>query len=250
MLVKKDADYERYLRLRAVGKKLNSELIRLLQKKDIHRCGKDLGLLKKNTLIFDSEDNLPILMDYCIHNPSGKKSCIDVYIEQSSLEQVSDEMMMLKAFRESFFSICQVNRTEKGDLCYVEDILRRQHIVLMDVGLGSSAVPGILIAARLMKMPSSNYYMTTGAPVPIQEKQAIDAVETILRKFIHPIESGNLSHTQANSLGKQVIRLLLRQDNENTRLADPEEHEQALRKSHFRRRLSIRKPVFEPSGQQ
>jgi hypothetical protein len=97
------------------------------------------------------------------------------------------------------------------------------------VGFGSSAVPGVLIAARLMKMPASNYYMTTGAPVPIREKWAIDAVGTILRKFTHPIESGNLSNTQANSLGKQVIRLLLRQDNENTRLADPEEHEQALR---------------------
>jgi hypothetical protein len=104
----------------------------------------------------------------------------------------------------------------------------------MDVGFGSSAVPGILIAARLMKVPARNDYMTTGAPVPIQGRQAMDAVETILRKFIRPIESGTLSHTQANSLGKQVIRLLLRQDNENTRFADPEEHEQALRESHFR----------------
>ena len=62
MLVKKDADYERYLRLRAVGKKLNSELIRRVQKKDIHRCGKDLGLLKKNTLIFqkiDAREKIP-----------------------------------------------------------------------------------------------------------------------------------------------------------------------------------------------
>jgi hypothetical protein len=80
-----------------------------------------------------------------------------------------------------------------------------------------------------MTMPASNYYMTTGAPMRIQEKWALDAVETSLRKFTHPIESGNLSNTQANSLGKQVIRLLLQQDNENTRLADPEEHEQALR---------------------
>jgi hypothetical protein len=229
MLVEKDVDYERYIRLRAVSKKLNLELTRRLQKKEIYRCGKDLGLLSKKTLVFSSEDDVGFLMDYCIHNPSGKKSCIDVYIEQSSFEQVSDEMMMLKALRGSFFSIFHVNRTGKGYLCYAEDILRQQNIALIDVGFGSSAVPGILIAARLMTMPASNYYMTTGAPMRIQEKWALDAVETSLRKFTHPIESGNLSNTQANSLGKQVIRLLLQQDNENTRLADPEEHEQALR---------------------
>jgi hypothetical protein len=68
--------------------------------------------------------------------------------------------------------------------------------------------------------------------MPIPEDQAI---EMVLRKYSHQIESGNLSHTQANSLGKQVIRLLLRQDNKNARFADPEEHERALSESHFRR---------------
>jgi hypothetical protein len=229
MLVEKDADYERYIRLRAVSKKLNGELTRRLQKKELYRCAKDLGLLRKKTLVFSGEDDVNILMDYCINNSSGKKSCIDRYIEQSSFDQLSDEMMMLKALRGSFFSICQVQRTEKGYLCYAEDILRQQRVALADVGLGSSAVPGLVIAARLMKMPASIFHMTTGAPVPIREQWAIDAVGTILRKFTHSIESGNLSNTQANSLGKQVIRLLLQQDNENTRLADPEEHEQALR---------------------
>jgi hypothetical protein len=173
--------------------------------------------------------------DGLLHSQSvRKKSCIDVYIEQSSLEQVSYEMLMLKALRESFFSIFQVNRTAKGYRCHPEDILRQQHIVLMDVGLSTSAVTGVLIASRLIKMPASNYCMTTGAPLRIQDKWALNAVKMILRKFIHPIESGNLSNTQANSLGKQVIRLLLQQDNDNIRLADPEEHEQALRKSNIR----------------
>ena len=226
-------DYVRYKRLRAVSKELNSKLTQCLHKKELYRGAKDLGLLRKKTLVFNSLDHASVLMDYCIHNPSGKKSCIDLYIEQSSLEQVSDEMMMLKALRESFFSIIQVHRTEKGYLCYVGDVLRDQDIVLADVGLGSSSAPGILVAARLMKIPGSNYFMTTGAPMQIQDKWAIDAINAILSNYIHPIESGNLSVTQANSLGKQVIRALLRQDNGNLRLADPEEHEEALRESHL-----------------
>ena len=228
-----DDDYMRYKRLRALGKQLNSRLIQRLHKKEIYRGAKDLGLLRNKTLVFNSVDDASVLMDYCIHNPSGKKSCIDLYIEQSSLEQVSDEMLLLKALRESFFSIVQVRRTEKGYLCYVQDVLRDQDIVLADVGLGSSSALGLLIAARLMKIPGSNYFMTTGAPMQIQDKWVIDAIDAILSNYIRPIESGNLSVTQANSLGKQVIRALLRQDNGNLRLADPEEHEEALRESHL-----------------
>ena len=102
MLIEKDGDYERYMRLRAVGKELNSKLADGLQKKDINRCGEDLGILKKNILIFENEDDVAVLREYCIHNPSGKKSRIDHYIEQSSLEAVSDEVMLLKALREAF----------------------------------------------------------------------------------------------------------------------------------------------------
>ncbi len=229
MVIENDAEYKRYKRLHAVGEKLNSELVRLLQKKDIHRCGKDLGLLKKGTLVFENEDDLGVLMDYCINNPSGKKSCIDLYIEQSSLEPISDEMLLLKALRESFFSLFMVNRTEKDYLCHVVDILRRQDIRLMDLGLGSTAIPKTLVAARLMKMPASDYYITTGAPIGVRDKQSIDVVEWVLSKFTQSIESGNLSRTQANSIGKQVTRALLRVKSKNMILGDPEEHEEALR---------------------
>jgi hypothetical protein len=132
--------------------------------------------LQKKTLIFDHENAVAALMDYCIHNPSGKRSCIDRYLGRSSLDPVSDEMMILKALRESIYTIFQVDRTEKGYLTYAKDILWRQNIVLIDVGLGSTARPGALIAGRLMKMPSNDYYMTTGAPMMVQEKHAIVAV--------------------------------------------------------------------------
>ncbi len=231
MVLEKDTDYERYMRLRTVNMNINSELTRLLHKKEISRCAKELGLLRKKTMVFNNEDDLSVLMDYCIHNPSGKKSCIDVYLERSSFDPVSDEMMMLKALRESFFSIYQVNWTEKGYLCHVEDILREQNIELIDVGLGSSAPPGMLVAARLIKMPATRCYMTTGAPMLIREQHAIDAVAATLRAFARAIDGGNLSQTQANAIGKRVTRALLRQENENTRLADPKEFEQVLRRS-------------------
>jgi hypothetical protein len=75
-----------------------------------------------------------------------------------------------------------------------------------------------------MKMPASDYYMTTGASIGVREKQAIDVVEWVLSKFTQPIESGNLSRTQVNSIEKQVTRALLRVKSKNMILGDPEAH--------------------------
>jgi hypothetical protein len=233
MLLDNDNDYERYMRLRTVSKKLGAELTRLLHKKEIYRCGKELGLLREKTLIFDNENDVAVLMDYCIHNPSGKKSCIDLYMERSSLDPVSDEIMVLKALRESFYSIFQVDRTEKSYLTYAKDILWRRSIVVIDVGFGSSAPPGVLIAARLMKMPATDYYMTTGGPMVVQEKHAIDAVSITLSAFSESIERGDLSLRQASAIGKRITRVLLQQENKNMMLAEPSEHERALRNSDF-----------------
>jgi len=111
-----------------------------------------------------------------------------------------------------------------------------RYIRLRAVGkkLNSTAVTGTLVAARLMKIPASECYMTTGAPIGVREKQAIDVVEWVLSKFTQPIESGNLSRTQANSIGKQVTRALLRVKSKNMILGDPEAHEEALRSGSFK----------------
>jgi hypothetical protein len=79
IVLEKNTDYEHYRRLRAVNKKINAELSRLLHKNEIYRCAKDLRDLQKKTLVLNNEDDLSVLMHYYIHNPSGKKSCIDIY---------------------------------------------------------------------------------------------------------------------------------------------------------------------------
>jgi hypothetical protein len=91
----------------------------------------------------------------------------------------------------------------------------------------------MLVAARLIKMPATRYYMTTGAPMLIREQHTVDEVAMILRIFSRSIESGNLSQTQAHAIGKGVTRAVLRQVNENSRLVDPEDVERVLHKSNI-----------------
>jgi len=67
-------DVSRYRQLRALGRKLNEPLVRQVPQTALLACAKELGLSRSNTLILDFEDELSVLIDYCLlsHRHAGK----------------------------------------------------------------------------------------------------------------------------------------------------------------------------------
>jgi hypothetical protein len=57
-----------YRTARSVGRELNHKLVKRLGKDVLDEGGRKLGLLKRGTLVFESEDEMAVLMDYCIFN--------------------------------------------------------------------------------------------------------------------------------------------------------------------------------------
>ena len=57
-----------YRRIRQVGLQLNHKLVKTLSKETIDTAGERLGMLKKGILVFDSEDETSVLMDFAIYN--------------------------------------------------------------------------------------------------------------------------------------------------------------------------------------
>jgi hypothetical protein len=53
----------RYRRIREVRLQLNNVLVGTIPKRALQECGRKLGYLRKNTLVFDSEDDMAVLMD-------------------------------------------------------------------------------------------------------------------------------------------------------------------------------------------
>ncbi len=150
-----DNVFERYKRLREVGKRLNVKLIKEFAGSAMKKCGKDLGMFKRGILVFNSDDETSILMDFCIHNHRvNKKTVIDQYLEKSNLDPISDEMLILKSLQSSFFSVFVVDGTEQGHLCHLKDIVHQRELTVIDSGLGQTAKPGMLLASRLMQIPS------------------------------------------------------------------------------------------------
>ncbi len=56
----------RYQQLRATGRKLNRILLDWLPNNALKECGKRLGIYREDTLVFNSEDETSVLMEYCI----------------------------------------------------------------------------------------------------------------------------------------------------------------------------------------
>ena len=63
---------KRYQRLRKVAVQLNHLLVNTLSKDQIDEGGRKLGLLQHGTLVFDTENESAVLMDYCIYDVHRK----------------------------------------------------------------------------------------------------------------------------------------------------------------------------------
>src|SRR5262249_51022275 len=90
----------RYQHLRQVGLQLNNRLVQTLSRNVLDEGGQRLGILQKNVLTLDSEDEVAVLMDYCIHDvrPQGANA-IERYLAESPPPPDSDEMLLLQALQ-------------------------------------------------------------------------------------------------------------------------------------------------------
>lgn len=156
----------RYKRLREVGLGLNHKLLKLLSREEIQEGGRRLGILKKETLVFDSEDMVAVLMDYCLHalRRDGRNT-IERVLHDTPPPEGSDERILLEAKRQAYYSLFVVEETEPGCWLRLRDLLRDESVELVDIGLSTTGERGAVFASRVMSPDGIN--MTTGAGLPV-----------------------------------------------------------------------------------
>ena len=156
----------RYKHLRAVGRTLNQKLVQRLSKDVLHEGGRKLGLLKRDILVFGSEDETAILMDYCIYDVRRKgRNAFEQYLLDSAPAPESDEMVCLRAMQRAVYSLFIVESVIRGFGVAVRDVLSGRAIFVVDMGLGSTAQPGVVFASRLLF--HEGFAMTGGAALPL-----------------------------------------------------------------------------------
>jgi hypothetical protein len=203
---------DRYARLRRVGLELNTRLTEALPHHAFNQGGKKLGLLKRNVLTLDSEDEIAVLADFCIHDVRGPRgNTVERYLADFPPPVGSDELILLQALRQARYALIVVERKEFGVGAYVRDLLRDEAFFLTDMGLGSTAPVGMVLAARIMT--ADGITMTTGAALPaaVFSPAERDQLLQRLKAAVHGKDFRDLTPAEAGDLAATLIRTCLQQ---------------------------------------
>jgi hypothetical protein len=176
-VTERDKMISRYKRLREVGRELNSKLVKRLSKDVLDEGGKKLGILQGGTFVFNSEDESSILMDYCIYDVRRKgRNAVEQYLIDSAADPESDEMVCLRVMQHAIYSVFIVESVDPGLGVTVRDVFSNKTILIVDMGFSNSAVPGLILASRLLF--HEDFAVTGGTALPVgvppdDQRQAI-----------------------------------------------------------------------------
>jgi SEC-C motif len=175
----------RYRRLREVGLRLNNRLIGEIPKRTLQECGRTLGFLRKGILVFDSQEELSILMDYCLYHPlPGGGNLVAESLKENPPPPDSEEMAVLQAMTRSYYSLFQVTEVERGVGVSVVDVLRTEPGFIADVGFGNSAQRYLMLASRVL--PIDGFLMSGGAALPVDASAARQILDELTRAKLTP----------------------------------------------------------------
>ncbi len=193
-----------YLRLRQIGKSLSNRLVASLTKDVLDEGGRELGILHKGKLVLGSEDELAVLMDYCIYDVyRGGRNAVQRMLADAPPSD-PEELALLKAQTRAYYSIFQVVRPGARRGATVKDMLRKDTIFVMDVGFSQTARIGFGLASRVI--PLDGFFMTGGASLPM-DKRVVHRIDDDLQRWI---DSGkdfaHLNAAENAKLTAQIVR--------------------------------------------
>ena len=204
---------ETYKRIRPLGVQLSQQLLRHIDKSTMQKVGKELGLFKRGTFVFGSEEETNVLVDFCILFADGPHAPITRLQRSDSFTPDSDEMQILEAMQRAVYSVFVFDEIDGKGIIKAHDYLTGNTIVLVDRGLAATATPNFALATNLIPIPGINAFMTGGAAMPLHikdegGKQELAAIITRFHSFAE--EEGGLSRKRRRLFAKQLIRILLR----------------------------------------
>ncbi len=201
---------DRYKRIREVRFRLNNLLVGTIPKKTLEDCGRKLGLFRKGTLVFGSEDEMSVLMDYCLYHPEPDgRNLVAKYLEKSPPPADSDEMIALRAMTEAYYSLFQITEVERGVGVTVQDLLRDETGFIVDIGFGNTAQRHLILASRII--PIEGFLTTGGAALPVDPAAGRKIFDELRRMKQTPetFDFKRISPLQEAELAAVVIRTCL-----------------------------------------
>jgi hypothetical protein len=199
-----------YRQFRQIGLRLNQALTRSLGKEVIETAGRRLGMLHDGTLVFDSEEETAVLMDYAIYNvQSAGRNAVQKYLAHSPPPPGSDEMVLLKAALKAYYALFEVIDLEPGIGVTVQDLLRGETGFMADIGFSGTARRGAVLATRVIPLDEQGFMMSGGAALPVVPELLTNIQRELGRAFGPGTDFSRLTRDQEAAMAALVIRVCL-----------------------------------------
>ncbi len=182
---------EKYKEYRNIGRELNHKIMNAcLDRNALIKSARLLGIARGETLVFESEDETSVLMDFALHDyRANKQNTIEVYREKIGWEN-EIEKEILDAFISSYTSLFKIiSISEAENSLIVNDILnKKDNIKIIDIALSKTAALGLLLFIRLI--PFKDFNMSAGISFAFpadSEKYLLKRYKILSKK----VKSGN-----------------------------------------------------------
>lgn len=156
---------------------LHTTLAKTLPRNKIMDSAKILGLVRNQTLIFDDEDQIGVVMDLAIYESlQGEETTLDLYkashepeneVEDDTENEVENELLIaMSNSKSSLFEIIAVS-PEEHKLVY-RDLLQpgTDELVVTDIHFSQTARVGTVVFSRII--PCMEFNMSSGVAFPFE----------------------------------------------------------------------------------
>ena len=160
---------------------LNHRIIKTIPRQAYDDVGDAIGILHNGVLEFDSTDMTSVLMDCCLYDWfENGENVVQRYSEMYPAKPGTDECHLLNAYLQAKYRLLVVQSAVSGAGLHCQDVLNSGELFLMDLGLSQSAKGDDNTALATRTIPLGEYWMTSGAGLPINSKKAaLDALGRI-----------------------------------------------------------------------
>ncbi|HEY8749274.1 MAG TPA: SEC-C metal-binding domain-containing protein [Tepidisphaeraceae bacterium] len=165
-----------YKALRQVSFRLGKSLVERFSRDDIDAAARELGMLHDNKIVLETEDELGVVLDYAIYAIfRDGRNAVDRMLEEEPPPEGSPEMRVLRAMKDSHYTILDVQEVIPGVGVRGLDGPKHVPILVVDMGFSQTATTGMALATRILS-PAEGWWMTSGAALPVNQ-QALELID-------------------------------------------------------------------------
>jgi hypothetical protein len=191
---------ERYRYLRSRLTTLHDHLLIQAGTSAFIKSAQELEIDLKGTVVLDSEMILDVLKNHCIYgHPERRRKLVKAYQKNHMQSIDSDDAELLDAVINARYVLFLVQETIPNLVIEGVDLLTNDEIQIIDLNLGTTAVPNILLATFTVTV--DNITMTSGAPLPVLDRAVLDEIVSLIQQDVT---------TDQNKLATQITRLVLK----------------------------------------